>query len=433
MQRFDTGLHLYLQKSNKNCMMKGIDVLLFVCCVFAGFACNQEHPGLPELPEARPIELRSGLEQRIVQDNTFAFRLFRMNLQEEKEKQNLLISPLSVSIALGMTWNGADGDTKKEMEEVLEMSGMSVDDINEYYQTVQEALLNVDPSTKLRIANSIWYKQNFPVKPEFLTINQNYFKAEARALDFSNPSAVKTINDWCAEKTDQLIPEIIDRIENDVVMYLINAVYFKGIWANRFEKNDTYTGDFTAETGEKIEVDMMNQTFTFGYASDENAAYLDMPYGNKAFSMTVILPHEGKSLSGAADALTGEFWNEITGNMYPRNVNVHLPRFKFKYDIEMQQILKNMGMQESFTSAADFSGIAPDVRISRVLHKTFVETNEEGTEAAAVTAVEMEFTVSAEPSVIPFVANRPFMFVIREKSTGIILFVGKVGKCVVEQ
>lgn len=408
--------------------MKKTSICLSVCGVFACFACNNEPPEPLELPDAQPIELRSELKQRVVQDNAFALKLFHLNLQEEKE--NLLISPLSVSIALGMTWNGAGGNTRAEMERALEMSGLSVGDINEYYLTMQEALPAVDPSTRLGIANSIWYRQNFRVKPEFLAVNRNYFKAEISALDFSDPSAVKTINDWCAGKTNRLIPEIIDQIGSDAVMYLINAVYFKGIWTSRFDKNETYPGSFAAETGEKVAVNMMNQTGTFDYAVDGHAAYLDLPYGNRAFSMTVILPHEGKPLSGA---LTAESWHTAIGNMYPREVNIHLPRFKFKYNIEMQQILQNLGMQRAFAPVADFSGIAPGVYLSKVIHKTFVETNEEGTEAAAATAVEVILTGAVGSSATPFMVDRPFLFVIREKSTGVILFMGKVGKCVVEE
>lgn len=380
-----------------------------------------------KLNDADPIPLKVGMEKRVQQDNAFAFDLFREVIATNKAEKNIFISPLSVSIALGMTWNGAKGETKSEMELALKMSGMTENEINEYYKIMLSALPKVDPSTVLNIANSIWYKEGYPVKPDFLQVNQSYFNATVRELDFTKPEALKTINDWCAEKTNNLIKEPLDNIPGDAVMYLINAIYFKGIWAKMFEAKKTSVRDFYAEGGATVKVDMMNQQDTFGYTSDALAQYLDLPYGNKAFSMTVILPNEGKSTDDVLKSLNAEKWNALVSGMTSREVQVYLPKFKTKGKYELKESLKRMGMVKAFTGEADLTGIADaDLLISRVIHSTFCDVNEKGTEAAAVTIVEIR---ELSMPVIPlFNANRPFVFVIREQSTGVVLFMGKMGQ-----
>jgi serine protease inhibitor len=391
--------------------------LLFASC---------EEPDV-QLKDAEPIPLKVGMEKRVQQDNAFAFDLFREVIASNNEEKNIFISPLSVSIALGMTWNGAKGETKTEMETALKMSGMTEDEINEYYQIMLSALPEVDPSTTLNIANSIWYKEGFPVKPDFLQVNQHYFDATVRELDFSKPDALSTINGWCAEKTNNLIKEPLDYIPGDAVMYLINAIYFKGIWAKKFDAKKTSTTNFYAEGGNTVKVDMMHQQDTFGYRSDEQAQYLDMPYGNKAFSMTVILPHEAKTTDEVLENIDTESWNSVISGLSSREVMVYLPKFKTKGKYELKEPLMRMGMVKAFTEDADLTGIADAVLlISRVIHSTFCDVNEKGTEAAAVTIVEI---IETSMPIIPiFNANRPFIFVIRENSTGVILFMGKMGQ-----
>jgi serpin B len=401
--------------------MKSSVLLLLPLLLFA--AC--EEPAV-KLNDANPIPLKVGMEKRVQQDNAFAFDLFREVIATNMAEKNIFISPLSVSIALGMTWNGAKGETKSEMESALKMSGMTEDEINEYYKIMLAALPEVDPSSILKIANSIWYREGYPVKPYFLQVNQNYFNATVRELDFAKPEALKTINDWCAEKTNNLIKEPLDNIPGDAVMYLINAIYFKGIWAKMFDAKKTSVRDFYAEGGAAVKVDMMNQQDTFAYSSDALAQYLDMPYGNKAFSMTVILPNEGKSTDDVLKSMDTKKWNAIISGMTSREVQVYLPKFKTKGKYELKESLKRMGMVKAFTGEADLTGIADaDLLISRVIHSTFCDVNEKGTEAAAVTIVEIR--EKSMPVIPEFNANRPFVFVIREQSTGVILFMGKMG------
>ena len=380
-----------------------------------------------KLKDAEPIPLKVGMEKRVQQDNAFAFDLFRQVITNNADENNVFISPLSVSIALGMAWNGADGETKTEMASALKMSGMTEDEINEYYQIMLRALPEVDPSTKLNIANSLWYREGFPVKDEYLQTNSDYFNAEVNELDFAKPDALSIINGWCAEKTNNLIKNPLDKISADAMMYLINAIYFKGIWAKKFEEKTNKT-NFYAEGGNTVQVDMMQQKDTFGYREDEMAQYLDLPYGNKAFSMTVILPRQGKTTDEVLETLDTEKWDNIINGFSSQEVQIYLPKFKTKGKYELKEPLMQMGMVRAFSDQADFSNISDiGLLISRVIHSTYCDVNQEGTEAAAVTIVEFELTSSIPMNYI-FNANRPFIFAIREKSTGVILFMGKMGQ-----
>ena len=253
-----------------------------VVLVLLTIGCTDQNDPLPIPEDAKPIVLRVGLEKRITQDNEFAFDLFKKTIETSGET-NVFVSPLSVSIALGMTWNGAKGQTKTEMETALKMTGLSATDINDYYKIMQSTLPAIDPTTKLSLANSIWYRTGFQVKTDFLQINTNYFNAEVREIDFAQAWAKDTINNWCARKTNNLIPTVLDEIPDNAVMYLINAVYFKGIWRKQFDSKKTFETDFTNEAKQSVKVNMMYQKDTFNYTQDDNVQYLDMPYGNKAW------------------------------------------------------------------------------------------------------------------------------------------------------
>ncbi|MDD4967832.1 MAG: serpin family protein [Paludibacter sp.] len=405
--------------------MKGIINLLIIVLVTTSCTVQNEPKPIPVPVDAKPIALRAGLEKRVTQDNEFAIDLLKKTIATSGET-NVFVSPLSVSIALGMTWNGANGTTKSEMETALKMNGMSAADINDYYKIMQSTLPGIDPTTKLSIANSLWYKTGFEVKPDFLKVNSDYFNAYIKELDFTKAWAVDTINNWCAKKTNSFIPTIIDQIPSDAVMYLMNAVYFKGIWRKQFDKKNTSVLKFTNESGIKGDVNMMYQKDTFGYAQTETAQYLDLPYGNKAFSMTVILPAANKTTTDVLNLLTTDTWKATLSSLYEREVMVYLPRFKVTNKFKLNDELQNMGMRLAFSDLADFTNMTSiPVQISEVIHKTYVTVDEEGTEAAAVTSIGIIAT--AMPEIIVFKVDKPFLFVIREKSTGVILFIGKVG------
>lgn len=402
---------------------------LFLIAAMAISCTTQNDPVIPVPKDAEPLALKAGMEKKVNQDNDFAFDLLKKTITSSGET-NVFISPLSVSIALGMARNGANGQTKSEMETALKMSGIPSNDINDYYRLMQTSLPAVDPTTKLSIANSLWYKSGFPVKADYLKVNSDYFGAYIKALDFKQIWAVDTINNWCAKKTNNLIKKPLDQIPEDAVMYLVNAIYFKGIWRKHFDKKNTKEADFTTEAGNKIKVNMMYQKDTFAYAVDNYAQYLDMPYGNKAFSMTVMLPLDGKTTDDVLNNMNAVDWNDLLKRMSNKEVEVYMPRFKNQNKFILNEPLKNMGMKTAFTVNADFRNIADsDLMISRVIHDTYIELTEEGTEAAAVTIIEiMTTSMPVEPPVIPvFRVNKPFVYVIREKSTGVILFAGKTG------
>ena len=406
--------------------MKRIYQLILIVLFTAG--CSRQNDLIIQVPdEAKTIQLTANQGKRVTQDNEFAFDLLKKTITASGET-NVFVSPLSVSIALGMTWNGAIGTTKTEMEAALKMNGMSATDINDYYRIMLSTLPSIDPTTKLSIANSLWYRTGLEVKPDFLKVNSDYFNAYIKQMDFSQAWAKDTINNWCAKKTNDLIKNPLDKISPDAIMYLVNAIYFKGIWRKHFETKNTHEANFTNELGNQVKVNMMYQKDTFNFVQDDNAQYLDMPYGNNAFCMTVILPNDGKTIDNVLNYLTTDSWNNTIKYSQTKVVEVYFPRFKTQNKFLLNDPLKNMGMNLAFTDNADFTNIAnAPLKITRVLHDTYLEVTEEGTEAAAVTIVEVGITSVLNAPIPVFRVNKPFLFVIREKSTGVILFIGKMG------
>lgn len=370
-----------------------------------------------------PIQLRSALLPQAARDNEFAMTLFR-KMAVSSSDSNFVISPMSISIALGMAWNGADAETKEEMTKLLGMNEMPDSLINDYYEVMQKSLPVVDSSTVVTIANSLWYTTKFVVKPSYLKVNQDYFDAEIRSIDFKQPWAKDTINAWVDAKTNHLIPEIVKSTEEQV-MYLINAVYFKGAWVIPFNPKQTWKSYFTKQAGGLREVNMMSMLDTLRYGETTDAQYLDLAYGNGAYSMTLVLPKSGNSTSNVLSALTPETLNQTIENLSAQQVQVYLPRFKVECDFDLVPTLKSLGMKLAFTDLANFSGISEDpVMISDVRHKTYVEVTEKGTTAAAVTSIG--FVTTSMPSYPIFNANKPFLFFIRENGSKVILFAGKI-------
>ena len=402
--------------------MKNLIILLLLVSVLP--SCDLVKDA-EESAEVKEIVLRAPLQKRVAQDNDFAFELLRKTIAGNKD-ENIFLSPMSVSIALGMALNGAENETETQIAETLRFKDMTYAEINEYYKIMQSNLPNVDPKVKLSIANAVWYDMQFDVKQSFLDVNAENFDAYIKMLDFKSPTALDTINSWCSRKTNKLIPTILDKIPDGAVMYLTNAVYFKGLWSQKFDKKNTREADFRNVNNQNVRVNMMSLKDTFMYREDETAQYLTMPYGGKAFSMTVMLPAVGKTTDDLLAELNAEKWQNVQAGMTSREVQVFMPRLKVENKFKLKQTLADMGMPVAFTEMADFSGISDTpVMISDVIHKTYVTVDEEGTEAAAVTAVEFEYT--SMPVNIVFMVNKPFVFVISEKSTGVILFAGKIG------
>jgi len=370
--------------------------------------------------------------QLISADNQFGLELFQKIAALAGTNGNTMVSPLSVSLALAMTYNGAGGATKTEMEKTLKQSGLTTEQINNAYKALVNALQSADSDVLLEIADAIYYKQELKVKSDFVTVNKDYYDANVTPLDFTSSDALKTINGWVADKTRNKIPTIINQIEPDLAMILLNAIYFNGLWKSKFGETLTHNLPFTFGDGTQKEVAQMNQESTFEYASNDLFSAVNLPYGKGQFRMTVILPNSNKTTGDVILKLNNSNWNSWMKSFVSKDhVVVTMPRFKFSWEMKLNDLLTSMGMETAFNcKTADFSGIdgAKDLFISYVIHKNYIDVNENGTEAAAVTAVGISFTSMPvdEPQKIYFNVDRPFLFAISEKSTGSILFMGEM-------
>jgi len=403
--------------------VKVLFLLVLVIALLFG-SCQKE----PVSPGPKPIELDQKSKSLLESDNAFAFEIFREIVETEENNKNIMISPLSISLALAMTYNGADGETREAMENVLHLQGLSTDDINKSYQSLINALLSVDPKVIMEIANSIWYKEGFTVEEEFLNINRTYYDAEVTGLDFTNPASVDIINQWVSDKTHEKIDKIIEVINPLDIMFLINAIYFKGTWKYEFDKNDTQESPFYDENGDFLKnAQMMTLAGDLNYTYNDLFQAIELPYGQGNYSMIIMLPQSGVSVDSLVNNIDDNIWKTWIDDFYKRtNFRIFIPKFKFEYEKELKDALCQLGMEIAFSDLADFSKINPDydLLISSVKHKTFIEVNEEGTEAAAVTAVTVG-TTSIGPS-SEFRADHPFIFIIKEKYTGAIMFMGKI-------
>jgi serine protease inhibitor len=401
--------------------IKTICVICVTLLIFSG--CNQEEDN-----DGKGLVLTAKAASLVKVNNQFGFELYRQISEYEKSADNLMVSPLSVGLALAMTYNGAETTTRTAMETALLLKGFTREEINISYQSLLEGLVSLDTKVLLEIANSIYYRKGFQVENDFVTLNQKYYEAEISALDFSSPAAVDVINGWVNTKTKGKIPEILEEITPNQVMFLLNAIYFKGIWSKEFNPKSTVIQSFFRKDGSSVSVPTMMRLDTLDYGSNELFSAIRMPYGYGDYNMFVFLPHEGKTPDNLVSQLNQDNWSKWMKQFKEtQNVEIRMPRFKFAYEIKLNDVLTEMGMGIAFTGAADFTGInkAGGLNIDYVKHKTFVEVNEEGTEAAAVTIVAIEKNL-AGPEKVYFNVNRPFLFAVTEKSSGAILFLGTV-------
>lgn len=402
-------------------------LLSFVCVFAVLMSCSNQITDLADKIEV-PEKVTVAEKKLSKSSQSFSFNLFQRVVAEEDEKENVFISPLSVSMALGMTINGAKEETYRQMRETLVLQGLEMKEINEGYKLLAERLKTADKKVKLQIANSVWSKQGFAVEDDFSQRLEKYFDAEVTELDFTDPESVNTINKWVAENTNGLIDEIIDGIPNGMVMYLINAVYFKGDWTHPFDEKQTHERSFFLENNEKVLVDFMSQERAYNTYFSEEVNMIDATYGDSLYSMTLMMPTDTKT--SLDDFITNSLTKENLDNWKSKltygTVQFSLPKFEIEYDVTMNDILINMGMKDAFSeNEADFTGInkGGKLSISEVKHKAFISVDEKGTEAGAATSVGVGIT-SMPPS---FIANRPFVFLIREQKTDAVIFMGKVG------
>ena len=354
-------------------------------------------------------------------NTSFGFKLLH-DLRERETTPNIFISPLSISIALTMTYNGAAGQTERAMAEVLEIDGLDLSTINNSNEVLRNSLENADPNVENSIANSLWSRQGVELNPNFLERNQQFFEAKIAALDFSEPQAIKTINQWVETNTNGKIKKIVHEISPATVLFLINAIYFKGSWQNKFDTSQTRSGIFQLSDGTQKQVQMMNREGEYPYFRGEHFEAASLPYGDGRLSMYIFLPTAHSNLNDFLEGLNTKSWQRWLSQFHNETLHLMLPRFKLEYEATLNDTLKALGMEIAFDSGADFSGMGPTgLFISEVRHKTFVEVNEQGTEAAAATAV-----IVAESAKPVFHVNRPFFFVIHDIKTNTILFMGTV-------
>ena len=396
-------------------------------------ACqNDETPSQPEPKLRKDINLTRAEQDLMDKGTDFAFRFFYQVCSTEKEKPNVFVSPLSASLCLSMITNGATDNTLDEMQDVLGFPAttFSLDELNNYNQKLTSALLDLDNTTQLGIANSIWVKEGFKVYNTFIDVNKKMYDAQVQELDFTSPTAKDVINQWCANQTNNCIKEVIQEIPVDARMYLINALYFKGIWKSQFDKSATGQENFTNADGDQQKVAMMNQTAIFNYTQTDDFSIAELPYGNEAFSMVILLPSGDKILDESLSGLNYENWKQWSKNMTGKELQVKLPRFKVEYDKRLEEDMITLGMKDAFDpNKAKFTNISDaELYIGLLQQFTYITVDEEGTEAAAVTVGGMFENSVGPSSPIPFLVNRPFAFMIKEKSTGAILFMGKITK-----
>jgi len=395
---------------------------IFSLFLISPMACNEVKPDFTE--EQQTLSLTPAEEKKVHQDNSFSLNLFREAIAEMDPSDNVLLSPISASIALGMLNNGAKGQTKDSIHKALEFGEFNEGQLNSYYQKIIKILPNLDPQTKLEIANSIWYRQGLNVLPAFLNQNKVFYHAEIEGLNFENATASNRINNWVSESTNGKIPTIVDQIPRDMMMYLINAIYFKGSWQEKFDASKTTKMPFYRLNAAALNTDFMNIEKDFNILNNDDIQGIELPYGNGQYSMFVLLPSEKTTAIDFVKSLTDmDRLGEIYNGFAKRKVNLFFPKFKFSYQNKLNDELSKLGMGIAFTNQADFTGIAnADLMVDEVKQKAFIEVNEEGTEAAAVTSVGV--TMTSMPIMHTLKFDRPFVFLIRENNCGLILFTG---------
>ncbi|WP_138498675.1 serpin family protein [Nostoc sp. PA-18-2419] len=405
--------------------------------IFGVLGCSQIDSNKSALAQSSLPQSETPLEKKTVNtdtkilesNNKFSFKLFSEVNKSDGGEKNIFLSPSSVAIALAMTYNGASGSTQQAMAKTLELQGMNLSEINSAYATILKQLLdNQDPKVQLKIANSLWANQDIKFQSEFLKRAEDFYQAKVSNLNFQDATAVNTINNWVKDNTDGKINKIVGQIDPNQVLFLINAIYFKGNWSNAFDKNKTAEYPFNIASGRQKQYPMMSQDGEYKYYENEQFQAVSLPYGKDGkISFYIFLPKQNSNLKAFSQNLNLENWEKWMTQFNKQKGFIRLPRFKTEYDVTLNSALKALGMEEAFSNKANFSGMGKNFAISQVKHKTFVEVNEEGTEAAAATSVGIVATAfRQEPKPFRMIVDRPFFCAIRDNQTGSILFMGSI-------
>lgn len=391
-------------------------------------SCGDQNDCDCNIPELRPITAQETII--IEAANDFSFDIFA-RINESDPNKNLFISPLSISTALSMTANGAVGETKEGIKTTLHQTDLPDDEMNAAYKSLSDFLTNLDPKVIMQLANSNWYKDDYSIKKTFEDILLEYYDAEVKAADFNDSGTKDLINGWIEDKTNGKIKDMIDQIPANAVMYLINAIYLKATWQYQFQKEKTEKQNFYIRDGSSIKTDMMySEGVKANVYFQQNYQYVELPYGNGQFVFSIVMPDLPEKIDAMIQTLDFDQLNNMITEADSGTYKVYLPKFKIEYKILLNDLLSAMGMNQSFGSGANFTDLFEEdleLFISRVLHQSFIEVDEEGTEAAAATVVEiMETSAGPGPDPSIIFVNKPFAFFIREKHSNTILFAGKM-------
>jgi serpin B len=417
------------QTASKAILMGLASAILLVSCQKEMQTPAKDNPGNTATtisPPLVPPALTAQEGKTVASSNDFAIRLFS-KLRTGQPAQNLFLSPFSISSALTMAYNGANGTTQEAMRQTLGYAHLTDEEINQSFKGLQQLLMSLDKKVVFTSANAIWYDQQFELQAPFVQLNKTYFDATVQGLDFKSADAKNVMNDWVKEKTRAKIDKIVEQIRVDQVMFLVNAVYFKADWRYPFEKGLTRKGTFRKEDGNTSRVNFMTlNNGKYLYYEDAGKKVVDLPYASGQFNMTLIVPQEQNTLSNIALELNSTQLATWLSKADTSWQHLCLPKFNFEYKKDLQPVLTQLGMGEAFSDQADLSrmatGAAGRLKISEVRHNTFLDVNEVGTEAAAATSVG---TIAQSYST-PILIDRPFVFLIREKSSNVILFIGQL-------
>ena len=387
---------------------------------------------IPENNEQTPISLTQAEQQLVTGNNDFAFNLFRLagprKIWVEDPEKGIILSPISITYALGMLNNGAAGETLQQINKVLGFN--NADEVNAFCKKMLTEAPHLDKLTKVQIANNIYVNKYYTLNPVFVEKANDYYNAQPETRDFADGKTLDVINQWASDHTEKMIEEVLHEKEfkPDAVSYLLNAIYFKGVWAEKFKKEETKEEEFKP-AGKKVP--MMHQKEKLLYADKGDYEALQLPYGNGAYSMTILLPKEGKSTYDIAQGLTAESWKTLWQKGVPSGgavVDVKLPRFETKTDVDLVETMSLLGMPNAFdphkAEFPDFCNVPTYIELMKQVAR--IKVSEEGTEAAAVTVIGMGKMASlpSEPIHVNFHANHPFIYIISEQSTGAIFFIG---------
>ena len=404
----------------KRNLVKSMSVALLMGGAMTFAACSSDDESVTGNNERKDVALTRAEQVYVSQNNDFAFRLLR----EMQDGQSQILSPLGITFTLGMLNNGATGETQEEINKVLGFEEAGAEGINMLCQKLLLEAPNLDRKVELNLANNIFVNKKYQLQPAFVQTAQEFYEASPTVCDFSDGTgALKTINGWVSKQTKGQIDQLLKEVGPDDVFYIVSAAYFNGMWKDKFSKSETNQAAFYE--GKKYLVQMMHRSGKYYYTESEDFQALSLPYGNEAFSMTVLLPQKGKSLSDMLSLLNGGELSLIHSSMKEITVDVKIPTFETKTDVDLIAIMQKLGMSKAFTQEAEFQKLCNvDTEISKFKQSSRIKVDEEGTEVVSATYISGERTAFVPQDRVDFHADHPFVYVISEKSTGAIFFIG---------